>query len=121
MTKRLRNRDSPASTWFGGTEFSPSAFRVSDRTTKILVKQVTSSSSDGATASTVMVSSRVSDWLGFCPPTLTVTVPAPLGALGPFGGAGALGAAAAACTAGPPHPKRGPAGGVRPWRAGRTG
>src|SRR3954469_6959279 len=95
MTNRLRNSDRPASTWFGGTEFRPSAFRVSDSTTKILVKLVTSNSRDGATVRTVIVRSRVSDWLGFCPPRLTVTVPGLAGAAGAVGGFGAVGPAAA--------------------------
>src|SRR3954452_8952768 len=98
MTNRLRNRDRPASTWFGGTEFRPSAFRVSDSTTKILVKLVTSNSRDGATVRTVIVRSRVSDWLGFCPPRLTVTVPGLAGAAGAVGGFGPVGAAATAWT-----------------------
>src|SRR3954447_23916268 len=91
MMNRLRNSDSPASTWFGGTDWSPSALRVSESTTKILVKLVTSNSSDGAIVMTVSSSSRVSDWLGLLPPTLTVTDPAPpLGVLGPFGPFGAV-------------------------------
>ena len=73
MMNRLRNSDRPASTWFGGTDCSPSALRVSDSTTKILVKLVTSSSSDGAIASTVTSSSTVIDWLGLLPPILTLT------------------------------------------------
>src|SRR3954467_8471892 len=88
MTNRLRNSDRPASTWLGGTEFRPSAFRVSDSTTKILVKLVTSNSRDGATVRTVIVRSSVSDWLGFCPPRLTVTVPGLAGAAGGGRGVG---------------------------------
>src|SRR5664279_4531634 len=89
MTNRLRNTDSPASTWLGGTDCNPSAFLVSDKTMKILVKLVTRSSSDGAIASTVSNSSTVSDWLGLFPPMLTVTEPSPpvgeVGEVGPFG------------------------------------
>ena len=59
MMNRLRNSDSPASTWFGGVDCRPSALRVSDSTTKILVKLVIISSSDGATDSTVMASMMV--------------------------------------------------------------
>src|SRR3954454_20807817 len=93
ITNMLRNSDSPASTWFGGTDCKPSAFRVSDRTTKILVKLVTSSSSDGAMPRTVMASSTVTDELGLLPPTCTVTVLSPevvwCGPAGAVGGAGA--------------------------------
>src|SRR3954447_21660861 len=98
MTNRLRNSDKPASTWFGGTEFSPSALRVRDSTTKILVKLVTSNSSEGATVRTVIVRSSTSDWLGFWAPRLTVTVPGLAGADGAVGGFGAVGAAAVATT-----------------------
>ncbi len=47
MTNRERKSASPASTWFGGTPLSPSAFLASASTTKILVKAVVMSSSDG--------------------------------------------------------------------------
>src|SRR3954451_22612301 len=97
ITNMLRNSDSPASTWFGGTDCSPSALRVSDSTTKILVKLVTSSSSDGAMASSVIASSNVTDELGLLPPTCTVTVFEPefgvdVGPAGDEGPAGAFGA-----------------------------
>src|SRR5581483_758355 len=99
ITNRLRKSDSPASTWLGGTDCSPSALRVSDSTTKILVKLVTISSRDGATASTVTNISTDSDWLGLPPPTLTVTDPSlllvgasPAGADGLAGAEGAAGA-----------------------------
>src|SRR5664279_1358054 len=89
MTNRLKNTDNPASTWFGGTDCSPRAFLVSDKTMKILVKLVTSSSNDGAIARTVSSTSTVIDWLGLLPPMLTVTEPCPpvgdLGEAGPFG------------------------------------
>src|SRR3954469_11438616 len=99
MMNRLRNSDRPASTWFGGTELRPSAFRVSERTTKIFVKLVTSRSSDGATASTVIVRSSVRLWLGFWPPRFTVTVPGLAGAFGAVGAVGPAGAVGAAATA----------------------
>src|SRR3954453_5813983 len=92
MTNMDRNSDSPASTWLGGTVLSPSAFRVIDRTMKILVKLVTSRSSDGVTDSNVTSSKMFSDVLGLLP-TLTVkSGPSPVGAgvlgpVGPFGSA----------------------------------
>ncbi len=76
MTKKLMNIDSPASTWFGGTDVNPSAFRVIDKTTKILVKLVISSSNDGATETTVSSSRIEIDVLGL-PPTSTVSEPLP--------------------------------------------
>src|SRR4051794_7432596 len=98
ITNMLRNSDSPASTWFGGTLESPSALRVSDSTTKIFVKLVTNSSRDGATPRIVISSRMLTDWLGFVP-TCTDTVGSvesvdgPLGALGAAGPSGALTAA----------------------------
>src|SRR4051794_326381 len=97
ITNMLRNSDKPASTWFGGTDCNPSAFLVSDRTMKILVKLVTSSSKDGAIARTVMASSTVTDELGLLPPTWTDTVSLPTaGAVGPAGAVGVAGAVGAA-------------------------
>src|SRR4051795_4922326 len=77
MTNRLRNRASPARTWFGGMLGTPSALRVSDSTTMIFVKLVPSMSSAGAMASTVISRMMTTGWLGL-PPTLsrrTVTDP----------------------------------------------
>src|SRR3954453_287067 len=93
MTNRLRNRASPARTWFGGMLGTPSALRVSDSTTMIFVKLVPSLSSAGAMARTVIRRMMTTGWLGL-PPTLsrrTVTDPG-TGATGLT--AGATGAAA---------------------------
>src|SRR3954469_22020774 len=119
MMNRLRNSDRPASTWFGGTELRPSAFRVSERTTKIFVKLVTSSSSDGATARTVIVRSSVRLWLGFWPPRFTVTVPGLVGALGALGAVGPAGAVGAAAATGGGRGAAGGGGGGRGRRARR--
>src|SRR5579875_1650269 len=101
MTNTLRNSDSPASTWLGGTDCKPSALRVSDSTTKILVKLVTISSNDGATASTVTSSSTEIDWLGLPPGRFTVTDPLLLVGASPAGAVGAVGAVGATGAVGP--------------------
>src|SRR3954454_9782960 len=90
ITNRLRNSARPASTWFGGMLGTPSALRVSESTTMILVKLVPRTSSAGATA--MIVSSRMmtTGWLGL-PPTLsrrTVTEPGFAGATGVTGATG---------------------------------
>ena len=64
MMNRLRNSDRPASTWLGGTPCSPSAFRVNDRTTKILVKLVVISRTAGTTDSSVIASRTTIELLG---------------------------------------------------------
>src|SRR5471030_436169 len=64
MMNKLRNRASPASTWFGGIVGVPSAFRVSDSTTMILVNAVQSISSEGAIDSTVSSRMMLTVWLG---------------------------------------------------------
>src|SRR4051794_11610286 len=98
ITKRLRKSASPASTWFGGTPCRPSAFRVNDRTTKILVKLVVMSSSAGATDRSVMPRSTTIELLGvpLTPLTATETVSPVDGATGAVGAAGSVGAAEAA-------------------------
>src|SRR4051794_19181056 len=93
ITNSERNSDRPASTWFGGTVLRPSALRVSDSTTKILVKLVTSSSSDGATDSSVTSSRMLSDVLGLLG-SFTVTSDGAVGAVGAVGPSGVAGAAA---------------------------
>src|SRR3569833_1064164 len=101
ITNIVRNSAIPVSTWFGGDCCRPSALRTSDSTTMILVNEVQSSSTDGATDSTVIARIRVIELLGLPPPTETLTPPSPVaGAVGETGAVGAVGAAGAAC-AGP--------------------
>src|SRR5689334_17520723 len=91
MMKSERKSASPTSTWFGGTDGVPRALRVSESTTTILVNDVQSSSTDGATP--IRVTSRMieSTWLR-CPGTLTVTLPFfTVGDCGPVGSVGATG------------------------------
>src|SRR5690349_21546676 len=97
MMNRLRNNASPASTWFGGTLLSPSALRVIESTTKIFENDVHSSSSAGATDSTVSARMMTIELLGLpsTPPTFTLTVPPTLPADGPAGPTGAAAAGAA--------------------------
>src|SRR5256885_14882514 len=124
MMNRLIKSASPASTWFGGTEVRPSAFRTIDRTTKIFVKLVHINSSAGATDSTVSASRMTIELLGlpFGPLTVTPTVASPVpvelvtgptggvGAAGTAGGGGARGGAGAGAAETPrpaaPHPAR---------------
>src|ERR687894_654304 len=68
MTNSVRNRAMPVSTVFGGDICMPSAFLVSDSTTMILVNEVASSSTAGATESTVTARISVIDVLGLPPP-----------------------------------------------------
>src|SRR3954469_19133336 len=96
ITKSVRNSAMPVSTWFGGDVGRPRAFRVSDRTTRILVNEVTSSSADGAIESTVIARIRVTAVLGLLPPTLMSTPPSTTGATGADGATGAVGAVGAA-------------------------
>src|SRR4051795_4454736 len=100
ITNSVRNMAMPVMTWFGGDCASPRAFRTSDRTTTILVNEVHSSSTDGATDSTVIARIRVIDVLGLPPPTEMSTPPSVVGAAGSVGAVGATGAVGAAC-AGP--------------------
>src|SRR3954468_1745112 len=95
ITNRVRNSAMPVSTWFGGEVGSPRAFRVSARTTMILVKEVQSSSTDGAMESTVIARISVIELLGDPSPTEMSTVPAPgtAGATGATGATGSVGAA----------------------------
>ena len=97
MMNRLRNSDSPASTWFGGTVVRPSALRVSDSTTKILVKLVTINRTEGATDSTVTSSRMLTDWLGLVP-RLTPMVSCGGETVGDAGADGATGAVGSAAT-----------------------
>src|SRR5690349_11509741 len=87
MTNRVRNSAIPVSTWFGGEVCRPSAFRVSPRTTMILVNDVARSSTDGAMDSTVIARIRVIELLGEPLPTEMSTLPAP----GTTGATGATG------------------------------
>src|SRR5690349_19160251 len=106
MTNRLRNSARPAITWFGGTAMSPSAFRVMDRTTKILVNAVVMSSSAGATDRAVIARITTIDPLGLPSTPLTsteTTGPSPVSgsAVGaPDGAEGSVGAVGAAGPAG---------------------
>src|SRR3954454_20583414 len=97
ITNRVRNSAMPVSTWFGGEVGSPSAFRVSARTTMILVNDVHRRSTDGAMESTVIARISVIELLGDPSPTEMSTVPAPgtTGATGAVGLTGAVGAAEA--------------------------
>src|SRR6476469_702171 len=94
LTNSVRNSAMPVSTWLGGDVGRPSAFRVSRRTTMILVNEVQSSSTDGAIESTVIARIRVIELLGDPLPTEMPMVPAPgatgdVGAVGPTGAVGA--------------------------------
>src|SRR3954465_10043368 len=100
ITNIVRNRAIPVRTWFGGDCCRPSALRTSDSTTMILVNDVQSSSTDGATESTVIARIRVIELLGLPPPTEMSTPPSDVGAAGSTGAVGAVGEAGAAC-AGP--------------------
>src|SRR3954447_12840232 len=93
MMNRLMNRARPAITWLGGMLVSPSALRVMPSTTKILVKQVQSSSRAGATDSSVSAIRTTIELLGLPPTMSTLTVPGFAGALGATGGLGGAGAA----------------------------
>src|ERR671921_1367946 len=95
ITNSVRNSAIPVSTWLGGDDGRPSAFRVSARTTMILVNDVASSSTDGAIDSTVMARISVMALLGLPPPTLMLTVPS--SSVGAVGGVGAVGSVGAAC------------------------
>src|SRR4051812_38806512 len=82
ITNRVRNSAIPVSTWFGGDEGRPSAFRVSASTTMILVNDVHSSSTDGATESTVIARISVIEVLGEPSPIEMSTPPSTAGAAG---------------------------------------
>ena len=47
MTKKVRNRDSPITTWFGGADCVPMAWRSSESTITMRVKPVIMSSTAG--------------------------------------------------------------------------
>src|SRR3954453_4944388 len=95
ITNRVRNSAMPVSTWLGGDDGSPSAFRVRPSTTTILGKEGASSSTDGATESTVIARMSVMELLGEPSPMEMSTVPSPgtTGAVGAVGATGAVGAA----------------------------
>ena len=86
----------PVSTWFGGEDGSPSAFRVSPSTTMILVKDVQSSSTDGATDSTVIARISVMEELGEPSPMEMSTPPSTAGTTGATGATGPTGSPGAA-------------------------
>src|SRR5919199_1257133 len=90
ITNSVRNRAMPVITWFGGDCCSPRALRTSDSTTTILVNEVHSRSTEGATDSTVIARIKVIDVLGLPPPTEMSTPPSPAGAAGLVGAAGAV-------------------------------
>src|SRR5215213_10268355 len=89
ITNSVRNRAIPVSTWLGGDEGRPRAFRVRPRTTMILVNEVQSSRTDGATESTVIARISVIELLGVPSPMEMSTLPSP----GTAGSTGAVGAA----------------------------
>src|SRR3954447_13636988 len=95
ITNSVRKSAIPVSTWLGGEDCMPSAFRVSPSTTMILVNEVASSSTDGATDSTVMARISVIELLGEPSPTemSTVLSPGTAGAVGAVSSTGAVGAA----------------------------
>src|ERR671917_140389 len=100
MTNSVRNSAMPVSTVLGGDICMPRAFRVSDSTTMILVNEVASSSTDGATDSTVIARISVIDVLGEPSPMEMSTFPSPgtagaVGATGAVGSTGSTGAAEA--------------------------
>src|ERR671916_815656 len=82
MTNSVRNSAMPVSTVFGGDICMPSAFRVSDSTTMILVNDVASSSTAGATESTVIARISVIEVLGLPPPIEMSTPPSTVGTTG---------------------------------------
>src|SRR5690349_15377004 len=99
-----KNRASPIRTWFGGMDGVPSALRVRDSTTTILVNDVQSRRIAGAIPSTVTSRMICSTWLCW-PGTLTVTLGSvgfrgELGPLGAMDPRGAVPAAARASVAG---------------------
>src|SRR5918994_1370006 len=96
MTNSVRNSAIPVSTWLGGEDGSPSAFRVSPSTTMILVNEVQSSSTEGATDSTVIARISVMDELGEPSPMEMSTPPSTAGATGATGAVGATGSPGAA-------------------------
>src|SRR3954469_6548956 len=95
ITNSVRKSAMPVSTWLGGDDGRPSAFRVSPSTTMILVNEVASRSTDGAIERTVIARISVIELLGEPSPTEMSTVPAPgtTGATGAGGWTGAVGAA----------------------------
>src|SRR3954471_18152935 len=95
ITNSVRKSAMPVSTWLGGDDGRPSAFRVSPRTTMILVNEVASSSTDGAIDRTVIARISVMELLGEPSPMEMSTLPSPgtTGATGAVGFVGAVGAA----------------------------
>ena len=72
ITKRLRNSESPITTWFGGIAVSPIALRVSESTITIRVKLVSITISAGAIASTVSKQDDDDALVGFAVRVLAV-------------------------------------------------
>src|SRR4051794_23356741 len=64
ITKRLRNRARPTTTWLGGIAWRPRAFLVSDSTITMRVKLVIIIKMAGATVSSVSATMIVMLWLG---------------------------------------------------------
>src|SRR3712207_7191824 len=77
ITNRVRNSAMPVSTWLGGEVGSSSAFRVSASTTMILVNEVHSRSTDGATDRIVIARISVIELLGEPLPMEMSTEPSP--------------------------------------------
>src|SRR3712207_8447039 len=96
MTNSVRNSAMPVSTVLGGDICMPSAFRVSESTTMILVNDVASSSTAGATESTVIARISVIEVLGLPPPIEMSTPPSTAGTTGAAGAVGSTGAGGAA-------------------------
>src|SRR3954471_8285703 len=64
ITKRLRNRARPTTTWLGGIAWRPRAFLVSDSTITMRVKLVIIIKMAGAMVSSVSATMIVMLWLG---------------------------------------------------------
>src|SRR5947209_2538646 len=84
ITKRLRNRARPTTTWLGGMACRPKALRVSDSTMTMRVKLVIIIKMAGATVRSVSATMIVMLWLGLLmvSPRLRLTEAAP-GAVAP--------------------------------------
>ncbi|MNP44002.1 hypothetical protein D3C76_1378480 [compost metagenome] len=68
IIKKVRNRDNPSSTWFGGAEGVPSAFRSKPKTMMMRVKLVIISKMAGIKVSAVMKTSVCTGRDQLCPP-----------------------------------------------------
>src|SRR6476661_4247092 len=102
MMNRLRNRASPASTWFGGDCWRPRALRVRPSTTRIFVKLVQVSTIAGSSESRVIVRMTETEVLGLFVRPLSLTFTSVeffcFGPLGPAGSTGAAGSWTAVLT-----------------------